>query len=131
MRAWVLTRADTSMMEPVSRILYRFLSCMARLIVLSGRSKDLEIIVLRHQLSVLRRQGDPPPVTDNDCERSGGLTRDCSTTRYEALVTSTRLPVPFMAWSLRCDAFRAPVGWAARLSSVGAGEPESVRVLVE
>ena len=34
------------------RILYRFLALLA---VRNGRSKDLEIIVLRNQLSMLRR----------------------------------------------------------------------------
>ena len=34
------------------RILYRFLALLARLAVRSGRSKDLEVIVLRHQLGV-------------------------------------------------------------------------------
>ncbi|MCP3938027.1 MAG: integrase [Actinomycetia bacterium] len=48
------------------RILYRFLNTMVRLAVRSGRSKDLEIIVLRHQLSVLRRQTDRSAVTDDD-----------------------------------------------------------------
>ncbi len=48
------------------RILYRFLSTMVRLAVRSGRSKDLEIIVLRHQLNVLRRQVDRPPVNNDD-----------------------------------------------------------------
>ena len=47
------------------RILYRFLASLARLAVSSGRSKDLEIIVLRHQLNVLRRQVDRPAVTDD------------------------------------------------------------------
>ena len=35
------------------RILNRLLVSLARLAVRSGRSKDLEIIVLRHQLTVL------------------------------------------------------------------------------
>ncbi len=36
----------------VSCLLYRLIATLARLAVRSGRSKDLEIIVLRHQLSV-------------------------------------------------------------------------------
>jgi len=35
------------------RILYRLIVSMARLAVRSGPSKDLEIVVLRHQLAVL------------------------------------------------------------------------------
>lgn len=38
------------------RSLYRFLAAMAWLAVRSGRSKDLESIVLRHQLMAVRRQ---------------------------------------------------------------------------
>ena len=42
------------------RILYRLLVSLARLAVRSGRSKDLEIIVLRHQLTVLHRLSNTP-----------------------------------------------------------------------
>ena len=48
------------------RVLYRFLASLARLAVRSGRSKDLEIIVLRQQLTVLRRQTDRPALADED-----------------------------------------------------------------
>ncbi|MCP4962750.1 MAG: helix-turn-helix domain-containing protein [Actinomycetia bacterium] len=48
------------------RILYCFLASMARLAVRSGRSKDLEIIVLRHQLAVLVHRDTRPVITDND-----------------------------------------------------------------
>lgn len=48
------------------RILYRFLTALASLVVRSGRAKDLEIIVLRHQLAVLRRQVDRPAINDDD-----------------------------------------------------------------
>ena len=47
-------------------IFYRLLVDLARLAVRSGRSKDLEIIVLRHQIQVLRRQLDRPAVNDDD-----------------------------------------------------------------
>ena len=55
------------------RILYRFLASLARLAVRSGRSKDLEIIVLRHQLAVLRRQIDRPELTDSDRSLLGAI----------------------------------------------------------
>jgi hypothetical protein len=39
----------------VCRILYRLIAALARLAVRSGRAKDLEIIVLRHQLAIDRQ----------------------------------------------------------------------------
>ena len=48
------------------RILYRFLALLVRLAVRSGRSKDLEIIVLRHQLGVLHRRNNRPQLADED-----------------------------------------------------------------
>jgi transposase InsO family protein len=57
----------------VCRILYRFIAALARLAVRSGRSKDLEIIVLRHQLAVLRRQIDRPEINDRDRTLLGAI----------------------------------------------------------
>ena len=48
------------------RTLYRLVIGLVGLAVRSGRSKDLEIIVLRHQLAVLRRQVDRPAINDDD-----------------------------------------------------------------
>lgn len=50
----------------VLRVLYRLVTALARLAFRSGRGKDLEIIVLRHQLMVLRRQNDRPALNDDD-----------------------------------------------------------------
>ncbi|MCP3938383.1 MAG: transposase [Actinomycetia bacterium] len=55
------------------RILYRLIAAFARLAVRSGRSKDLEIIVLRHQLTVLRRQVDRPALNDDDRNLLGAI----------------------------------------------------------
>ena len=55
------------------RILYRLLASLARLAVRSGRSKDLEIIVLRHQLAVLRRQNNRPALADEDRALLGAI----------------------------------------------------------
>jgi putative transposase len=54
-------------------ILYRFLTLLARFAARSGRSKDLEIIVLRHQLAVLRRQTEQPQLTDDDRTLLGAI----------------------------------------------------------
>jgi putative transposase len=48
------------------RLLYRFLVGLIGLAVRSGRSKDLEIIVLRHQVAVLRRKVKRPAVENDD-----------------------------------------------------------------
>ena len=59
------------------RVLYRFLASLARLALRSGHSKDLEIIVLRHKLTVAapteqptsaRRRGPGPCSTEAEVE---------------------------------------------------------------
>ena len=57
----------------MSRILYHLIAALARLAFRSGRSKDLEIIVLRHQLTVLRRPIDRPALNDNDRTLLGAI----------------------------------------------------------
>ena len=43
-------------LDLMCRILYRFLALLARLAVRCGRSKDLEIIVLRHPIDITNRE---------------------------------------------------------------------------
>ncbi|MCP3854768.1 MAG: hypothetical protein GY698_08550 [Actinomycetia bacterium] len=57
----------------MSRILYRLIAGLARLAVRSGRSKDLVLIVLRHQLGILRRQIDRPAITDDNRTLLGAI----------------------------------------------------------
>ena len=55
------------------RILYRLLVSLARLAVRSGHSKDLEIIVLRHQLAVLHRHNDRSALAGEDLAQLGAI----------------------------------------------------------
>lgn len=57
------------------RILYCFLASLARLAVRSGRSKDLELIVLRHQLAMLGRRDASSAITDDDRSLLGAIAR--------------------------------------------------------
>lgn len=57
----------------MQRILYRLIAMLARLAVRSRRTNELEIIVLRHQLVVLRRQIDRPAVNNNDRTLLGAI----------------------------------------------------------
>lgn len=57
----------------MSRIIYHLIAERARLAFRSGRSKDLEIIVLRHQLTVLRRQINRPALNDHDRTLLGAI----------------------------------------------------------
>ncbi|MCP3937761.1 MAG: integrase [Actinomycetia bacterium] len=43
------------------------------MVIRSGRSKDLEVVVLRHQLDVLRRQIDRPKLSDDDRTLLGAI----------------------------------------------------------
>ena len=58
---------------PMCRVLYRLLVLLARLAVRSGRSKNLEIIVLRHELAVLHRQSNRPALADEDRALLGAI----------------------------------------------------------
>ena len=80
------------------RILYRFLASLARFAVRSGHSKDLEIIVLRHQLTVLRRQINRPALNDGDRALLGVVAAAlCRPSRAGWLVT----PDTLLRWHRR------------------------------
>ena len=104
-RLWVpkmwsctLTRHDVlASWGPMCRILYRFLTSLARLAVRSGRSKDLEIIVLRHELTVLHRHNDRPALADERLSRRGFLQPTYRSSRCRALSPPTDRTVPTSA----------------------------------
>ena len=74
MRSCALTRHDAlASWGPMCRVLYRLLVSLARLAVRSGRSKDLEIIVLRHQLAVLHRQYNRAALANEDRALLGAI----------------------------------------------------------
>jgi putative transposase len=47
-------------------LLYRLLCVLFGVLVRRGRERELEIIVLRHQLAILRRSGKRPQYTGAD-----------------------------------------------------------------
>jgi len=55
------------------RLLYQLLVTIVSLLARSGRDKELEIVVLRHQLTVLRRQIDRPALTEPDRSLLGAI----------------------------------------------------------
>ncbi len=90
-------RADQHVCSPswalMSRLLYRFLAQLAGLAVRSGRWKDLQIIVLRHENAVLRRQVGRPSLTDDDRSLLGAIaTALPKALRTGWLVTPDTLP---------------------------------------
>jgi putative transposase len=62
-----------SILGPCFRTLFRLLASLARLAVRTVRSKDLEMIVLRHQLTVLRRQNSRNLLTEHDRSLLGAI----------------------------------------------------------
>ena len=80
------------------RVLYRLLVSLARLAVRSGRSKDLEIIVLRHQLAVLRRQNHRPALADEDRALLGAIAAALSRRRRAGWLVT---PETLLRWHRR------------------------------
>jgi putative transposase len=85
----------------VFRVPYRLARLIIDLLVLRGRrdrSKDAEILVLRHQLAVLRRQAPHPRFDDTDRTLMSALARAVDRTRWSAFIVK---PATILAWHRR------------------------------
>ncbi len=67
------------------------LTCLA---VRSGRSEEPEIIVLRHQLTVIRRQINRPTINDDDRILLGAIAAALPRPHLTGWIVSTRHPAP-------------------------------------
>ena len=80
------------------RTLYRLMVGLMGLTVRSGRAKDLEIIVLRHQVAVLRRQVDRPAISDDDRTLLGAVAHALSRGAREGWIVT---PDTLLRWHRR------------------------------
>lgn len=87
-----------AMKDRRARMLYGLLAGLARLAVRSGRSKDLEIFVLRHQLTVLRRQINRPGLTDTDRSLLGAVAASLPRPRRDGWLVT---PDTLLRWHRR------------------------------
>ncbi len=81
---------------------YRMFCRIVELLVLRGRrdrSKDVEILVLRHQLAVLRRQNPRPRLDDRDRMVLAGLSRVLDRKRWMTMFFVT--PTTLLSWHRR------------------------------
>ena len=77
--------------------MYRFLVALVRLAVRSRRSKDLEIIVLRHQFAVLRRQNNRPALADEDPALLGAIEGVVNDSLHDALTVASHVSLSVWA----------------------------------
>jgi putative transposase len=115
-----------AILVPVCRILYRFLASLARLAVRSGRSKDLEIIVLRHQLAVLNRTTQRRQVTDEDRSLLAAIAQALPRPQRQGWLLT---PDTLLRWHRRCVArhWTQPTRTRGRPSTA----PELRRLIIE
>ncbi|MEU7894130.1 hypothetical protein AB0B45_14845 [Nonomuraea sp. NPDC049152] len=69
------------MLLPLAYLMVTTTFSLLRLLLASDRAKDIEILVLRHQLTVLQRQVNKPAFTREDRFLLAGLLHVCRWTR--------------------------------------------------
>ena len=89
--------------DGVVRLFYRLLTVLVVLAVRSGRSKDLEIVVLRHQLAVLQRTAKPPKLNDGDRSLLAAIARVLPRSRRAGWLVT---PDTLLRWHRRLIARR-------------------------
>ena len=82
---------------------YRLLVALVVLAARSGRSKDLEIVVLRHQLAVLQRTAKPPKLNDRDRSLLAAIARVLPRSRHQGWLVT---PDTLLRWHRRLIARR-------------------------
>jgi hypothetical protein len=96
-------------------LLYRLLCCLVGVLARGGGERELEIVVLRHQLAILRRGGKRPQYTTAD----------------QAFLAAVSRPLPARAMVLLCgqSADAPPLAPGTALGEVGdaAGAGPAVR----
>jgi putative transposase len=88
------TRFDIAFVSSVYWALRRVLE-LAVLLCASGDAKELEILVLRHQLAVLHRQVARPEVSPADCSLLAGLSQALPRESWPAFFVR---PGTLLAW---------------------------------
>ena len=89
---------------------YLAFRCVLQLVLLRPRStefKELEIVVLRHQLAVLRRQADRPQLTKSDSVFLAAASRLLPRSRWRSFLVT---PTTLLRWHRRLVARRCTYG---------------------
>ena len=80
------------------RLFYRLLVALMVLAVRSGRSKDLEIVVLGHQLAVLQRRAKPLRLNEGDRSLLAAVARVLPRSRRQGWLVT---PDTLLRWHRR------------------------------
>ena len=85
---------------------YLVLRCLLQLVTLRGRSnevKDFEIIILRHELAILRRRSRRPPLTWSDRLFLAAASQGLPRAHWRSFIIT---PATLLRWHRRLVAWR-------------------------
>ena len=104
-------------------MLYLLLCRVLQFVVLFGcgdRAKEIEIVVLRHQVAVLRRQADRPDLNDGDRVLLTALSRLLPRSSWDSFFVT---PAMLMRWHRRLISRKWTYPHMSRSSLNTAGHP--------